>query len=82
MHTRLLHGSAANMSADRRTLFICVYSAEDAVPVSPNPMPTKYEGMVVRGEKTNMVRTVPYHLQLPQLPSTASFFDQQAKHNA
>jgi len=82
MHTRLLHGSTANLSEDPRTLFICVYTAEDAVPVSPSPMPTKYEGMVVCGEKTNMVRTVPYRLELPQLPSTASFFDQQAKHNA
>ena len=41
MHTRLLHGSAANMSTGSRTLFICVYSAEDAVPYSANPMPTE-----------------------------------------
>lgn len=82
MHTRLLHGSAANMSRDPRTLFICVYTAEDAVPLSPSPMPTRYEGLVVRGEKTNTVRSVPNCLELPQLPSTASFFDQQAKHKA
>ncbi len=82
MHTRLLHGSTANMSSDPRTLFICVYTAEDAVPLSPSPMPTKYEGLVVRGEKTNTVRSVPNRLELPQLPSTASFFDQQAKHKA
>ena len=59
MHTRLLHGSTANMSENPRTLFICVYTAEDAVPVSSSAMPTKYEGMVVRGEKTNRVRSVP-----------------------
>ena len=31
MHTRLLHGSAPNDSATARTLFICVYSSDDAV---------------------------------------------------
>lgn len=80
MHTRLLHGSAANRSSRSRNLFICVYSAEDALPLSPNPMPTEYEGIMVRGERTNRVRSIPFELELPQLPSTASFFDQQAKH--
>ena len=80
MHTRLLHGSAPNLSTAPRTLFICVYSAEDAAPCSPNPMPTEYQGLVVRGEMTNRIRAVPYELELPQLPTTASFFDQQAKH--
>ncbi len=82
MHTRLLHGSAPNVSDHPRTLFICVYSAEDAVPYSANPMPTEYEGLVVRGQKTNRVRSVPYEIELPQKPATASFFDQQAKHKA
>lgn len=80
MHTRLLHGSASNRSAHPRTLFIAVYSAEDAIPYSPNPVPTKYEGLVVRGKKTNRVRSVPYEIELPQKPRTASFFDQQAGH--
>ena len=43
-------------------------------------MPTEYEGLVVRGEKTNRVRSVAYEIELPQKPTTASFFDQQAKH--
>lgn len=80
MHTRLLHGSAPNMSAAPRTLFISVYSAEDAVPYSPNPVPHEFEGLVVRGERTRRVRSIAYDIELPQLPSTASFFDQQAKH--
>jgi len=79
MHTRLLHGSAPNLSQSPRTLFICVYSAEDAVPYSPNPMPNKHEGMLVSGERTNQVRSVSYQITLPQLPTGASFFDQQAK---
>lgn len=78
MHTRLLHGSTANLSSQPRTLFICVYSAEDAIPCSPNPVPTKFQGLLVKGEKTNKVRSMDFQIELPQLPSTASFFDQQA----
>jgi len=80
MHTRLLHGSPPNRSALPRTLHISVYSAEDAVACSPNPMPHRFEGTLVRGERTGRVRTVAYEMALPQLPTTASFFDQQAMH--
>ena len=81
MHSRLLHASKANKSVNPRTLFISVYSACDAIPCSPNPMPNKYEGIIVRGKATNCVRTTSYEMELPQLPTTASFFDQQAKHS-
>lgn len=80
MHTRLLHGSPPNLSDQPRTLFICVYSAEDAIPLSPSPMPNRFEGLLVHGRRTNRVRSIPFELELPQLPRTASFFDQQAKH--
>ena len=80
MHTRLLHGSAPNRSQRPRTLFISVFSAADALPLSPNPMPSKYEGLIVRGAASNRVRSIDFELELPQLPDTASFFDQQAKH--
>lgn len=79
MHTRLLHGSTANRSNSPRTLFIAVYSAEDAVSHVPNPVPTTYEGHIVRGEKTNHVRSIDFQLELPQKPTTASFFDQQRR---
>lgn len=82
MHTKLLHGSAPNLSSNPRTLFICVYSAEDAVPYSPNPVPSEFEGLVVRGEQTNTVRSSSYQIELPQKPASASFFDQQAKHKS
>lgn len=82
MHTRLLHGSQANRTDRPRTLHISVYSAEDAVPLSPNPVPSRYEGLLVRGRRSGRVRTVAYALDLPQLPTTASFFDQQALHGA
>lgn len=77
MHTRLLHGSAPNNSDAPRTLYICVYSAVDAIPFSPSPVPTKYQGMVVRGENHGRVRAVDYDIPLPQLPKGTSFFDQQ-----
>ena len=79
MHTRLLHGSAANRSAHPRTLFIATYSAEDALPLSPNPLPSRYAGEVVRGQQTNRVRCSDYEMLLPEVPESASFFDQQAK---
>ena len=77
MHTRILHGSAANATDRARTLFICVYSADDAIPLSPNPMPHQYEGLIVRGERKGKVRSMDFQLELPQLPSGASFFEQQ-----
>ena len=80
MHTRLLHGSAGNRSNRPRTLFISVYSAEDALPQVPNPVPTNHEGMIVRGKRTNQIRSIDFKLELPQKPATASFFDQQAEH--
>lgn len=78
MHTRLLHGSTANRSNSPRTLFISVYSAEDAVPLAPNPVPTRFEGEIVRGVHTGHVRSQAFQLALPEKPKTASFFDQQS----
>ncbi|MFC0266880.1 phytanoyl-CoA dioxygenase family protein [Kushneria aurantia] len=78
MHTRLLHASAPNASAHPRTLFIVVYSAEDALPYGDNPLPSRHQGMLVRGHESGLVRTTPNVLRLPQKPSGASFFVQQA----
>jgi len=79
MHTRLLHGSSPNFSKHPRTLFICVYSADDALPCAENPMPSKYEGLMVAGRNRGVVRCVPYELEIPQKLESASFFHQQAK---
>lgn len=77
MHTRLMHGSAPNASDDPRTLFIAVYSADDALPLTPNPMPTEYSGEVVRGTAAGAIRSIPFEMLRPELPATTSFFDQQ-----
>ncbi len=49
MHTRLLHGSAQNQSQAPRTLYIMVYSAADAEPLTQSPVPSEHMGMLVRG---------------------------------
>lgn len=77
MHTRLLHASEANLSTQPRTLFISVYSSEDAQPVCANPLPSRFEGLVVRGESTGKVRSTPFEIRLPEHPKGASFFEQQ-----
>jgi len=77
MHTRAGHSSGPNLGTRPRRLFIAVYSAEDAIPLSPNPLPSKHEGLLVRGERTGRVRSVPFALKLPQRPTTGSFFNQQ-----
>ena len=77
MHTRLAHGSAPNRSSDPRTLFICVYSAGDAMPLTPNPVPTSHQGLFVAGEDKGLIRSEPYEVLRPQYPKT-SFFAQQS----
>ncbi len=51
----------------------------DAVPCTPNPVPSQHQGEVVRDVKTNHIRSSAFDIPLPQLPKTASFFDQQAQ---
>lgn len=82
MHTRLLHGSAANLSAQPRTLFIAVYAAEDAVPLAPTHLPSPYEGEIVRGRATGRIRASTFEMAIPEYPKEASFFNQQAKQRA
>lgn len=82
MHTRLVHGSAANRSAARRGLFICVYTAADAFPIARNPMPSTLEGTIVRGERTRVARLMQSAIELPEQPKTASFFTVQGQASA
>ncbi|MGI9480772.1 MAG: phytanoyl-CoA dioxygenase family protein [Hyphomicrobiales bacterium] len=79
MHTKLVHGSAPNLSEHPRTLFICVFCAEDAISLAPNPLPSVHDGEIIRGIRTGRVRCTPYEMELPEMPKVASFFEQQAK---
>jgi len=74
MHTRLVHGSAPNHSPQSRALYICVYSAADAFPIANNPMANPNEGIIVRGEKTRTARLSESQVELPEQPTSASFF--------
>lgn len=74
MHTRLVHGSAANRSQNSRALYICVYSAADAFPLARNPMENPNEGRILRGQSTRSARLTASHIELPEQPKSASFF--------
>jgi ectoine hydroxylase-related dioxygenase (phytanoyl-CoA dioxygenase family) len=82
MHTRLVHGSAPNGSDRPRGLFICVYTAADAFPLARNPMPSKLEGTIVRGEATRVARLMQADIELPEQPKMASFFAVQGQSSA
>ena len=79
MHTRVLHGSAPNHSDSPRTLLIIEYTAEDTYPLQSNHIPSQYMYDVVRGEATGRVRCSEYNMAIPEMPTGASFFEQQAK---
>ena len=81
MHSRLLHGSLPNLTNNARNLFIATYVAEDAIALDRNHIPHKYDGEIVRGKRTGLVRSKPFNIELPEFPEEASFFGQQAKKN-
>jgi ectoine hydroxylase-related dioxygenase (phytanoyl-CoA dioxygenase family) len=82
MHTRLAHGSEANRSQRPRGLYICVYSAADAVPLARNPMPSPNEGLIVRGVRARRARMKAMEVELPEQPKSASFFTVQGQRSA
>jgi len=82
MHTRLVHGSAPNHSNHPRDLFICVYTAADAFPLARNPMPSRLEGSIVRGQRTRVARLMQADVELPEQPKAASFFAVQGQASA
>jgi ectoine hydroxylase-related dioxygenase (phytanoyl-CoA dioxygenase family) len=82
MHTRLCHGSEANRSERSRALYICVYSAADAVPLARNPLANPNEGLIVRGKPTRFAQLMEGPIELPQQPKSASFFAVQGQKSA
>jgi len=65
VHCRVVHGSAVNYSARMRPLLLYVYSAADALAISPAPAPTRYTGALVRGQEPTHVHMEPYPARLP-----------------
>ena len=82
MHTRLLHGSDANRSSQPRGLYICVYTAADALPIARNPMANPNEGLVVRGKVAQTARLMDAIVELPAQAKVASFFATQGQKSA
>jgi len=82
MHTRLAHGSDPSRSENPRGLYICVYTAADAVPIARNPMPNENEGRIVRGQKRRKARLSAALVELPEQPKSASFFTVQGQASA
>jgi ectoine hydroxylase len=62
---RVVHGSATNYSARMRPLLLNVYSAADALPMTPAPAPTSKTGVLVRGQEPTHVHMEPYPGRLP-----------------
>ncbi|WP_317056629.1 MULTISPECIES: phytanoyl-CoA dioxygenase family protein [Roseovarius] len=79
MHSSLLHGSAPNLSDQPRTLYIATYYAEDAIELSANHLPSRHTHELVRGVETGRVRCSSYEMEIPEKPTSTSFFDQQAE---
>jgi ectoine hydroxylase len=49
-HCRVVHGSRPNLSDQGRPLLLNVYSSADAFTYTANPLPSRYEGTIVRGK--------------------------------
>jgi len=79
MSGRVAHASRANQSDAARTLFIYCLTAADAVPLSPNPLPSEHAGLLIAGVETGKVRATAYEMELPEVPKGASFFTQQSQ---
>ncbi|UCH41917.1 MAG: phytanoyl-CoA dioxygenase family protein [Gammaproteobacteria bacterium] len=78
MHTRALHASSENLTRRPRTLYIATLTAADAIPLAPCAVPSKYAGSVVHGRNPGRIRSIAFDMENPEIPSGASFFDQQA----
>ena len=74
-HTRTLHGSSPNVSERARCLFICVYTAADAVPLCESIVKSHLEGTIVRGRATHVARCEPCQVELPEIYAASSFRD-------
>lgn len=65
-HCRMVHGSMPNHHATRpRPLLLNAYSSADALPVTPNPTPSRYNGALVRGKPARWVEFDPRPCLIP-----------------
>lgn len=62
---RTIHGSKPNVSSAPRPLLLYVLSAADAMPYTAQPLKSRYEQAVVRGEAARHAHHEPGHFRLP-----------------
>ena len=65
LNCRVIHGSAGNESQRMRPLLLNVYSSADSMPYVVNPIPSPYEGHVVRGQAARRSCHDPRGCELP-----------------
>ena len=65
LNCRTIHGSTTNNSSRGRPLLLNVYSAADAFPYMAQPLPSAYDGAIVRGEPARWAHHDPRPCQIP-----------------
>ena len=65
LNCRTIHGSASNHSDRMRPLLLNVYSSADSMPYVVNPIPSPYEGAIVRGKPARFSSHDPEGCELP-----------------
>ncbi|ANK82824.1 MAG: hypothetical protein TEF_19990 [Rhizobiales bacterium NRL2] len=65
INCRVIHGSQANRSDRMRPMLLNVYSSADSMPYVTNPIPSPYEGAIVRGKPARFSCHDPRGCELP-----------------
>jgi len=64
-HSRTIHGSTCNLSANSRPAFVITYSAADAIPYTAAPYLSSHYGVLVRGCQPSHAHHEELHMPLP-----------------
>lgn len=62
---RTVHGSPDNDSPRPRPLLLYMFSSADAMPVSTNTIPSRYQGRLIRGKRPHWIELEPGPIVLP-----------------
>ncbi|WP_416897660.1 MAG: phytanoyl-CoA dioxygenase family protein [Minwuia sp.] len=65
INCRVIHGSEANVSGRMRPMLLNVYSSADSMPYVVNPIPSPYQGEIVRGKPARWASHDPRGCELP-----------------
>jgi len=65
LNCRTVHGSAPNKSDKSRPFLLNVYSSANSMPYTSNPIPSQYQGTIVRGQEATWASHDPRPCQLP-----------------